>query len=631
MLVCLVMVLVGGLCSPVCSPVSALTLDDLDPDQEWRLGALHFSGHSQLTEAELRAALTTRPRPWYTPWRVHPAFDPIAFGLDVKRLIRLYRSRGYYHARLDYELTRREKRAWERGTGSLLSIRIRIDEGEPVRVGEVDIQLDGQPPDQPAPAFDMPELPAKPGDIFNEDDYRAAEARLKAFFLDRGHGWTEVTRTAELILDRRSAELRYRITPGPPTVFGQTRIEGLDALAPQLLKRELTYLPGQPFSVQSLNATRKNLLDLGLFDSVQLAPEQKRVNSQPVTGRHVSSVSNGRPQAVPLRLRVKEGPPRDFRLGLGYGTEDEFRGQVEWQHRNWLGGGRRLSALLKFSSIFRSLGVELVQPHFLTRRSRLILDLSQGQEDEETFLLNYTRLRSRLEHRFSSSLSGSVGYRLEFARLNNISASTIRGIGGIEREGLLAGPILELAWNTITVRLNPKHGELVALSFAQTSSPDYQFYTLTTEAKKYYEFGWQTVVASRLKIGLADAFGPITQLPISERLYAGGEKSVRGYGRRRLGPLSRSDDPLGGLSLIEGSVELRRPVWKAVSGVVFVDFGQLETRAHAIPIDDLQFAAGFGLGYTTPFGPIQLHLGFPFDPPSGDDPWQVHFSVGQFF
>ena len=611
------MVLVGSLCSPVCSPVLALTLDALDPAQEWRLGGLDFSDHSQLTEAELRASLTTRPRPWYAPWRAHPVFDPIAFGLDLKRLLRLYRSRGYYQARLDYELIRQEKRAWDRGTGSLLSIRIRIDEGQPIQVGEVDIQIDGQPPDQPTPSSDarLPELPVKQGDIFTEDAYRAAEARLKAFFLDRGYGWTEVTRAAELILDQRSAQLRYRVIPGPPTVFGQAQIEGLDALAPQLLRREFTYLPGQPFSVQSLNATRKNLLDLGLFDSVQLAPAE----------------SDGRPQVVPLRLRVKEGPPRDFRLGLGYGTEDEFRGQVEWQHRNWLGGGRRLSVLLKFSSITRSLGVELVQPHFLTRRSRLIFDLSQGQEDEETFLLNYTRFRSRLEHRFSSSLSGAAGYRLEFARLNNISASTIRGIGGIEREGLLAGPILELAWNTITDRLNPTHGELVSLNFAQTSSPDYQFYTLTTEARKYYALGWQTVVASRLKVGLADALGPITQLPISERLYAGGEKSVRGYGRRRLGPLSRSDDPLGGLSLIEGSVELRRPVWKAVSGAVFVDFGQLETRAHAIPIDDLQFAAGFGLGYTTPFGPIQLHLGFPFEPPAGDDPWQIHFSVGQFF
>ena len=605
--------LVGGLFSPV----FALTLDDLDPTQEWRLGALHFSGHTHLTEAELRAALATQTRPWYTPWRAHPVFDPIAFGLDLKRLIRLYRSHGYYHATLHHELTRREKRPWDRGVGTLLSIRIRLDEGEPVRVGRVDIQLDRQPPDQPTPAFDaqIPALPVKQDDIFTEDSYRTTEARLKAFFLDHGYGWTEVRRTAELILDQRTAHLHYRIIPGPPTVFGQTHIEGLEDLAPHILRREFTYLPGQQFSVQPLSATRKNLLDLGLFDSVQVAPAQ----------------SDGRLQVVPLRVRVKEGPPRDFKLGLGYGTEDEFRGQVEWQHRNWLGGGRRLSVLLKFSSITRSLGVQLVQPHFLTRRSRLILDLSQGQEDEETFLLNYTRFRSRLEHRFSSSLSGAVGYRLEFARLNNISMSTIRGIGGIEREGLLSGPVLELAWDTTTDRLDRKQGSVVSLNFAQASSPDYQFYTLTTEAKKYYALGWQTVVAGRLKVGLADAFGPVTKLPISERLYAGGEKSVRGYGRRRLGPLSRSDDPLGGLSLIEGSVELRRPVWRAVSGAVFFDFGQLETRAHDIPIDDLQFATGFGLGYTTPFGPIQLHLGFPFNPPSDDDPWQLHFSVGQFF
>ncbi len=614
-LVCLVATLVGGLFSPA----SALTLNDLDPARQWRLGGLSFSGNMRLAEAELRAALTTRARPWYTPWRVYPLFDPVAFGLDLKRLARLYRSHGYYHTTLHYELTHQEKRPWDRGAGGLLSLRIRIDEGAPTRVGRVDIQLDRQAPqpDQYAVPSDarLPELPVKPGDIFTEDSYRAAAARLRTFFLDRGYGWTEVRRAAELILDQGTAHLRYRIRPGPPAVFGQTHIEGLEDIPPHLLRREFTYLPGQQFSVQPLNATRQNLLDLGLFDSVQIAPTQ----------------STARPPVVPLRLRVKERPPRDVKLGLGYGTEDEFRGHVEWQHRNWFGGGRRLSVRLKFSSITRSLGVQLVQPHFLTKRSRLVLDLSQGQEDEETFLLNSTRFRPRLEHRFSSSLSGAIGYRLEFARLNNISPSTIRAIGGIKREGLLSGPVLDLARDTTTDRLDRRQGSVVSLNFAQTSSPDYHFYTLTTEAKKYVSLGWQTVVASRLKVGLADAFGPVTRLPISERLYAGGEKSVRGYGRRRLGPLSRSDDPLGGLSLIEGSVELRRPVWKALGGAMFVDFGQLETRAHDIPIDDLRFAAGFGLGYTTRFGPIQLYLGFPFDPPSDDDRWQLHFSLGQFF
>jgi outer membrane protein assembly factor BamA len=260
--------------------------------------------------------------------------------------------------------------------------------------------------------------------------------------------------------------------------------------------------------------------------------------------------------------------------------------------------------------------------------------LTQGQEDEDTYLLNFTRLRPRLEHQFSSTLSGFLGYRFEFAKLNNLSPSTIRGIGGIKREGLLSGPTLGLVWNTAEDPFDPKQGSVVSLNLDQIGKVwggDYQFYTVTTEAKKYYSIGWQTVLAGRVKLGLADAFGPSTNLPLFERLYTGGEKSVRGYGRRRLGPISSSDDPLGGLSLLEGSLELRRPLWKELSGTLFLDFGQVKTKSYDIPVDDLKFAAGFGVGYNTPLGPLQLYLGFPFDPPSGDAAWQVHFSVGQFF
>ncbi len=611
----LLVCLLGTVACGLFSPVFALTLDDLDPAQEWRLGELRFSANARLAEAELRTVLTTQARPWYALWRKHPQFDPVAFGLDLKRLLRLYRSRGYYHTKLSHELTAQEKRLWTRGEYTLLSVRLHIEEGEPIQIRQVDIQFDSQHGGGHGPPADLPELPVKPGDVFTEDSYREAQAQLKAFFLDRGYGLAKVTRTTEVFLDQRAAHLLYHLAPGLPTVFGQTRIEGLSNVAPYLLRRELSYQPGQQFSDQAVQATHKNLLALDLFETVQIAPAK----------------INGRSEIVPMRIRVVERPPRDLRLGLGYGTEDEFRGQAEWHHQNWLGGGRRLSMLLKFSAISRSIGVRLMQPHFLTKRSRLVFNLSQGQEDEETFLLNYTRFQLQIEHRFSSVLSGFLGWRLEFAKLNHISPSTIRELGGLTREGLLSGPALELVWDTTSDRLDPKQGNVVVLNFTQTSSPDYQFYKLMAEAKKYYLLGWRTVVAGRLKFGLADAFGPMTNLPISEHLYAGGEKSVRGYGRRRLGPLSQSDDPLGGLSLVEGSLELRRPVWKALSASVFVDFGQLETRSYDIPLESVKFSTGFGLGYNTRLGPLQLSIGFPFDPPSGDAPWQLHFSVGQFF
>jgi outer membrane protein insertion porin family len=68
-----------------------------------------------------------------------------------------------------------------------------------------------------------------------------------------------------------------------------------------------------------------------------------------------------------------------------------------------------------------------------------------------------------------------------------------------------------------------------------------------------------------------------------------------------------------------------------LNGALFIDFGQVSTRRFDLPVGDLQFAGGFGLSYSTPVGPLRLDLGFPFKPPRGDRPWQVHFSIGAFF
>ena len=82
---------------------------------------------------------------------------------------------------------------------------------------------------------------------------------------------------------------------------------------------------------------------------------------------------------------------------------------------------------------------------------------------------------------------------------------------------------------------------------------------------------------------------------------------------------------------MEGSLELRRPIWKELNGSVFLDFGQVSERRFDLPFSDLQFSRGFGLSYTTPVGPLTLDIGFPFHPPHGDRSWQINFSIGAFF
>lgn len=571
---------------------------------------VNLSGNESFAADELRGELLTRERPWHRPWAERPVFDLVAFENDLERLHRFYEARGYYDTTIAHDLTVNNEE-------SLLTVDIKVNEGIPVMISEITVEVSGDLPEEERPA--LPEsLPVKTGAVFREAEYQQTEQVLREVFLRNGFAYPESTRRAEVDADNRRVRIWYSIRPGPPTVFGATEIRGTGSVEPDIVRREIAYEPGEKFSADKVATTRTRLLALELFASVRVAPRQ----------------SAGKPQVVPMEIEVSENPLRAVKIAVGYSTEEEFRAWAEWRHLNWLGGGRRLSIQTKYSAIFVGGGVELTQPHFFTPRTQGVLSLKHEREEEQTFHRQFTRLSPRIDHRFSTGLSAFLGYRIEYDRLSDIDASTEEALGDIRRDGTLFGPALGVVWNTTDSVYYPTRGGILSLTIEQAGAiwgGAYRFFKVTSEAKRYFQLGWSTVLASRLKFGVGDAIGADDRYPLFERFYAGGEKSVRGYGRRRLGPLSASDDPLGGLSLLEGSVELRRPIWRDLGGAVFVDFGQVGLRSFDSRIFDLNFSAGFGLSYNTPVGPIRLDVGFPFQKPRDDRPWQIHFSIGAHF
>jgi outer membrane protein assembly complex protein YaeT len=588
--------------------VMAIQLEQLDSAREWRVDKIEISGNQRFSDSQLLAEMVTQARPWYRFWEERPLFDTVTFATDLDRLRRFYQSEGYYKNLITHDLDADDTRG-------LVNLHIYIEENSPVLVSQVLIEVEAESPEHPP----LPEkFPVTPGEIFREQKYQDAELFLRNHLMDNGHAHTQTQRRAEVDLEQDQAVVRYSAQPGPKAVFDDTEIKGSEKVEPYLIRRELAYQPGEMFSLRKIRESRQQILALDLFSAIAINPRE----------------SGEKSTMIPMEIQVTEKPPREISLGFGYSTEEEFRVSLDWRHQNWLGDGRRLSIRGKYSSILASGAIDFIQPHFFTRQTQAGLNLRHDLEDEETFKRNVSRFSGRLEHRFSPRLLSFLGYRVEYNQLSDVADATPQALGEIRTKGILTGPSLGLVWNSTDDLFKPTEGEIVSFNADQGGGiwgGPYEFFKLTGEAKKYFPIGWETIFAGRLKLGVADAIGSKKNYPLFERFFAGGQSSVRGYGRRRLGPLNSDDEPLGGLSLIEGSVELRRPVWRELGGALFLDFGQVSLKSFDIPVNDLQFSTGFGLSYTTPVGPLRLDIGFPFNPPRGDRAWQIHFSVGAAF
>jgi outer membrane protein insertion porin family len=584
------------------------TIADLDPSRHYKLERIDLSGEHAFSRDAVVSVMTTKERPWYQVWKPLPDFDTQAFTDDLAHLKRFYEAHGYYNARIAYDLTVSKDK---------VTPHINVRERKPIRVATIEIRIASQSP--PPKELDRSfKLPFKKGDVFDQDAYQTGGQDLVNLYTTHSYAHAKVQRHAVIEVGKLQARIQYDVEPGGQCVFGNTKIVGNKKVDPKLIEEQLTYKSGEPFDSRKLAASRAAIVGLNLFSSVDI--EQDRNPSDRA--------------AVPITISVHEGPKHSLSAGLGYNTETQLNATIGWTDYDFLGGGRQLSVVGTYSNVNSMFDVKLLQPHLFSPESSLTLEASQQQQTYQTYTGNISGFDPHIDYKPSPTFSAFVGWRLEYMKFNSVNASTIQAIGGFRRSGILSGPSAGAIFNNTEDPFNPQSGEIISLlgNLSDHSfGADYRYWRVLAEARKYHLLGWQTVLATRLKVGLSDTLGSIGDVPLSERFYSGGEGSVRGYGLRRIGPLSLSNDPLGGLSLIEGSVELRRPLFWKLNGALFFDCGQVATQAYDLRVDALQCGYGPAAGMNSPVGPINFYLGFPTQKPRGDSSWQFYFSIGQYF
>lgn len=581
----------------------AVPLDAVDPESSWTLGRVDIRGNRAVSTSDLRQAMTTRPRPWYTPWRERPPFDAFALRTDVERLIRLYRARGYFHATVTADVV-------PPAAGDVAAVVVDVREGPPARTATVDVAINGD-------AVPFGTLPLARGDVFTEARYQEAEAALRTAWREHGFARVVVTRAARIDTDTDVATVTYTVDSGPPCVFGDVTVVGSERVGERVILRELAFHPEQPFRESRIERTRRNLLGLSLFRTV-------RIDEIP-----------GDDPRVDLRIEVRDAPPRDIRLGIGYATDEGVGGLASWRHFDFLGGARQLGFNVRVSQILRSAQADFLQPRFPTLDTRVRLLASASRENEAAFDVERYRGLPRLEWRPDESrLSAYTFYRVESDHLVRVNAGVAAALpGSAPANALLSGPGFGASWIATDDFANPSRGWEMTGSVEPVGTifgGDVSFIRLITEGRAYLPLPARFVGAARVRLGTAEPLDGTPEIPLYERFYAGGVNSVRGYGRWRIGPLV-NDRPLGGRSLVEASVELRRHITGPLSGLVFVDAGQVSLESFRFPVGTMRYGTGFGVRFDSPVGPIGADLGFPITPPAGDQRWQISLSVARTF
>jgi len=314
------------------------------------------------------------------------------------------------------------------------------------------------------------------------------------------------------------------------------------------------------------------------------------------------------------------------------------RGLASWWNYDFLGGNRRLGVSTKISQINRWVDASFVQPHFPRRRDTASVSFTLGQQDESTYLDNSVIGTPKIDWWIDETMTATTYYSFRYDSLSEVTDETKEDLGpsAFQNSGFTSTIGLGVRWLGFNDPANPTSGLGLALAGELSGGPlgaDFDLFRLIGQAA-YYQPIWEDLTfAVTLRGGSIVPYDETPQVPLWARLYAGGNAAfpVRGYGRRRVGPLSGSNDPLGGRTVAVGTAELLYPIFGPVLGVLFFDAGDVELSAWTIKPQNIQKGVGVGLRAVTPVGPVEIDFGFGLDHPPGDSIFQVNFTIGPQF
>jgi outer membrane protein assembly complex protein YaeT len=587
----------------------------VDKGELRRLGTITFQGARHFTEAQLREAIRVRS----SEGKKAGEFSRDQLESDVSTIRTMYENDGFFG--VSVKATQQEDNAKK-----TIGLTIEIEEGPRHTITQV--ILSG--------ATSIPETELRDavktleGKPYSAAQIKAAGNSLRTIYHSRGYA------DARIVPQRTSSgpegvDITFKINEGDLYKIGDILVTGNTLTAKKIVRRESLLQSGKPYFDEVILAEQHRLYATGLFNRVQIIP-----------------LDEERGPTRNLIIYVEDSSPILLSYGLGYQDSLGPRGTLEISHNNLWGLNRTLTTRLRLGRKEQSFQASYSEPYLFNHKiggfASLFIEKSQRRYfTASTVDFSIQAVRGLTPH---SNLILTASYQTVNLQdpVVNPAASQFPNATGIIQIARISGTLVQ---DNRDDAVDPHRGMFRTTTFQVASTAlggEVNFTSLYNQSIFYKPVGAQ-VLAISSRLGWKQPFSGDTAVPISERYFAGGSTTLRGFALDEL----RAG---GGQLLAIGNVEYRATFFrfqsgglggvllKSIGGALFYDTGNVFTRPSDFSLRDFTQTVGTGIRAMTPLGPIRLDFGLNLLPkvritstgdPQRDRRFRIFLTLGNSF
>jgi outer membrane protein insertion porin family len=566
------------------------------------VASVRIEGNQHFDFEDIRDRIKTRKRELFS----HGVYSADILEEDRNTIEAMYRNAGFEGTVVT---------ATAEDVGHEIIVTIQIKEGKQLIIDSITIRGNTQIPEQELRAAVL----LTQGEFYTPAVVDQARAALTHFYYLRGYGDARVEKMIERTGPDSGVRVTFLITEGQPSRLGEILVEGNTLTRDKVIRRNSRLESYKPYNPEDILEAQQRLYATGLFSRVEIV-----------------ALDQGLPGIRNVLIQVEDAKPILLTYGIGYHEFERARGAFEVTHSNLWGLNRSISFRVRGSRREDLAQATFKEPRLFNYAIDGFLSAFLEHTEQPSYTANRIDFSGQILKVITpqKNLLFSAGYQtvnLQDIRVNPHANSlpAERGIISIAR---LTASFINDRRDQL---LNPTKGTFSTTTFqiaAQALGSEINFTSLYNQYSVFTPLR-SGVLATSVRFGWNQPFGSTTLsgLPPTERYFAGGSTTLRGFGFDEAQPSGGNVLTLGN---IEYRVPLRRAPIKNLWGALFYDTGNVFPGISDISLTNLTHTAGFGFRYQTPLGPIRLDFGINLRPHvNGLDEKRLHvfFTLGNPF